>query len=72
MKKIAGGSLANLMKPADLMKPAHSKAAAGKAGTHAKKVPKPADLSDIHKQVNTHTHTHTFHVFLFMASFSAI
>ncbi|XP_063851210.1 uncharacterized protein LOC135094779 isoform X1 [Scylla paramamosain] len=50
VKNVTGDTLADLMKPSDLLKPAHSKASASKTAALAKKVPKPADLSNIHKQ----------------------
>ncbi|KAK4299691.1 hypothetical protein Pmani_028049 [Petrolisthes manimaculis] len=43
-------SLADIMKPSDLLQPTQTRGASVRANAETKRVPKPADLSDVHKQ----------------------
>ncbi|KAK4329621.1 hypothetical protein Pmani_000024 [Petrolisthes manimaculis] len=43
-------SLADIMKPPDLLQPAQTRGASVRANAETKRVPKPADLSYVHKQ----------------------
>ncbi|XP_069979678.1 mdm2-binding protein isoform X2 [Penaeus vannamei] len=47
-RKSAG--LGNLMKPSDLLQPSAARGPLRSANPHSKRYPKPADLSDLHKQ----------------------
>lgn len=49
-RKSAG--LGNLMKPSDLLQPSAARGPLRSANPHSKRYPKPADLSDLHKQVS--------------------
>lgn len=44
-------SLSNLMKPSDLLQPSTARGPLRSANPQSKRYPKPADLSDLHKQV---------------------
>lgn len=49
-RKSAG--LGNLMKPSDLLQPSVARGPLRSANPQNKRYPKPADLSDLHKQVS--------------------
>lgn len=43
--------MTDIMKPSDLLQPAQTRGASIRVNAETKRAPKPADLSDVHKQV---------------------